>query len=215
MLQVSTSLTSLVPSLGIKHKHFVITEPKATSNPPVTHQPLSLHKQWVQQCRPSLAQSPAVSAVLSHTPGTSWTGCSLLHSIASRDPHPVPHPLQNPAPTIHGHLGRGGSHRRDAPAVLGRNQNPLVSQLLACIWLSSGCPTPHGLLAGNAIALSASRRNTRAAQTMASRPYSTGRMELMKEEDPSPIPNHTKTTITGLSLLQIQWTIQKVYVELI
>lgn len=118
------------------------------SNPPVTHQPFSLHKQQVQRCLPSLAQSPAVSEVLCHTPQEHlWTVCSPLRSIASRHHHPVPFPLQNPVPTIHGHLGRGDSHRGDAPlhwagakTLLGHSCRPVSAQdipLLMGFWLET------------------------------------------------------------------------------
>lgn len=143
MLQVNTSPTSLVPSQGIKHKHFVITEPLAMSNPLVTHQPFRLHKQQVQRCLPSLAQSPAVSGVLCHTlqehPGLFAPCCTLLPAVSF--------PLQNPVPTVHGRLGRGAvtgeMHARWAGAkTLSSHscrpvsaQDALAAPLLMGFWL--------------------------------------------------------------------------------
>lgn len=130
MLQAKSSPVFLVPSLGIKHKRFGITEPEATSKPAVTHQPFTLCKLQLQKCLPSLAKSPAVSEVLGHTlqecSGLFALHCALL-------PADITTLFRCPCRTLYllstGTWQEGRSQGKYTRRAGWEPQNPLDSQL--------------------------------------------------------------------------------------
>lgn len=186
----------------------MLTEPKAASKPPVTHQPFSLHKQQVQQCLPSLAQAPAVSEVLCHTlqehPALFALRCTLL-------PADIPTLFHSPGRTLH--LLSTGTWEGEAVTeemhqlhwagtkTLWRHRcwpvsgTALAAPLLMGFWLEMQLRfLPHVEIPG----LHKQRPAGHIPKAL--------QHGVEKEEDPSPIPNHTKTAIIGtFNLLNVEF----------